>query len=106
MSDSEEIETSWGNRTLSVIGGVGFILLFLLILWLAYLPYRPDPIAEEQGRVRLETLREVENAGAETVTSYGVVNPKEGVYRIPVEEAMRLMVEKYRNSGSSSPSTD
>ncbi|MFP4493270.1 MAG: hypothetical protein ACLFRP_05225 [Puniceicoccaceae bacterium] len=106
MSDSEEIESSWGNRTLSVIGGVGFILLFLLILWLAYLPYRPDPVAEEQGRARLETLREVENESAETVTSYGVIDPKEGIYRIPVEEAMRLTVEKYRKSGSSSSSTN
>jgi len=99
-SGNEEIETSWSNRTLSVIGGIGFILLFLLILWVAYLPYRPDPIAEVQGKQRLENLREVENASAETTTTYGVGNPQEKSYRIPVEEAMRLTVEKYRNSSS------
>ena len=100
MSDSEGTESSWGNRPLSVIGGVGFILLFLLILWVAYLPYRPEPIAEEQAKERLETLREVQNASAETTTTYGVVNAKDGVYRIPVEEAMRQVVEKYRESAS------
>ncbi len=103
MSESEEIQTSWGNRTLSVIGGVGFILLFLLILWLAYLPYRPEPIAQVQAKTRLETLSEIRNASAEATTTYGVVNAKEGQYRIPVDEAMRLTVEKYRKSASSSP---
>ena len=100
MSDSEKIESSWGNRTLSVIGGVGFILLFLLILWVAYLPYRPEPIAEAQAKVRLENLNEIENASTEAITTYGVVNAQEGVFRIPVEEAMRLTVEKYRNPPS------
>ncbi|MBC2603092.1 hypothetical protein [Puniceicoccus vermicola] len=99
MSDSE-IETSWGNRTLSVIGGVGFILLFLLILWLAYLPYRPEPISEVLAETRLQNLQEIRNASAEVIDSYGVVNPNEGIYRIPVEEAMRLTVEQYRTSSS------
>ncbi len=100
MSESEAFESSWGNRTLSVIGGVGFILLFLLILWVAYLPYRPEPIAEVQAKTRLENLSEIENASTEAITTYGVVNPQEGVYRIPVEEAMRLTVEKFRNTPS------
>lgn len=100
-SESQEFESSWGNRTLSVMGGVGFILLFLLILWVAYLPYRPEPIAEAQAKVRLDNLSEIENASAEATTTYGVVNPQEGTYRIPVDEAMRLTVEKYRNSSSS-----
>jgi len=99
MSESE-IESSWGNRTLSVFGGLGFILLFLLILWIAYLPYRPEPISEVQAKTRLENLQEIENASAETVSSYGVINPKDGVYRIPVDQAMKLTVEKYRASSS------
>ncbi|MGE9289402.1 MAG: hypothetical protein ACQKBT_00340 [Puniceicoccales bacterium] len=97
MSDSE-IETSWGNRTLSVIGGVGFILLFLLILWLAYLPYRPEPISEVLAETRLKNLQEVKNASAEVTSSYGVINPQEGIYRIPVEEAMKLTVAQYRTT--------
>lgn len=101
MSDSEEIQSSWGNRTLSVVAGVGFILLFLLILWVAYLPYRPEPIAAVQAQTRLANLSEIENASAEATTTYGVVNAKEGQYRIPVEEAMRLTVEKYRNVATS-----
>ncbi|MEM0967100.1 MAG: hypothetical protein AAGJ81_13220 [Verrucomicrobiota bacterium] len=100
MSDTE-IESSWSNRTASVIGGIGFILLFLLILWLAYIPYRPEPISEVLAETRKENLREIQNASAETTTTYGVVNPAEGVYRIPVEEAMKITVEEYRNSGHS-----
>ncbi len=103
MSD-HEIETSWSNRTLSVFGGVGFILLFLLILWIAYLPYRPEPISEVQAETRIQDLREVQNASAEAISSYGVVNPKEGIYQIPVEEAMKLTVEKYRTSSPSKES--
>tara|TARA_R100000027_G_scaffold47114_1_gene35918 strand:- start:12681 stop:12995 length:315 start_codon:yes stop_codon:yes gene_type:complete len=103
MSDSD-IETSWGNRTLSVIGGVGFILLFLLILWIAYLPYRPDPISEVQAQTRLQTLQEIRNASTEIITTYGVVNPNEGTYRIPIEEAMKLTVDQYRTSASTKSS--
>jgi len=99
MSDTAT-ETSWGNRTLSVIGGLGFILLFLLILWLAYLPYRPEPISEVLAQTRLENLQEVENASVEAVSTYGVINPQEGIYRIPVEEAMKLTVEEYRTKSS------
>lgn len=99
MSDSEH-ETSWGNRTLSVIGGLGFILIFLLILWLAYLPYRPEPISEVLAQERLDNLQEIENASSEAVSTYGIINPQEGIYRIPVEEAMKLTVEKYRAESS------
>jgi hypothetical protein len=97
MSDTTS-ESSWSNRTLSVIGGVGFILLFLLILWIAYLPYRPAPISEVLAETRINNLREISNAGAEAISTYGVINPKEGTYRIPLEEAMKLTVDQYRTS--------
>lgn len=88
------------NMWLSILAGIGFILLFLLILWLAYLPYRPEPIAEVQGQQRMETYNEIKNESTELTTTYGVVDPEEGVYRIPVEEAMELTVEKYRREDS------
>jgi len=100
MSSDTEIESSWGNRTLSVIGGIGFILLFLLILWLAYLPYRPEPISEALSESRLNNLKEIENATSETISGYGVVNPVKGVYRIPVEQAMKITVNEYRSGTS------
>jgi hypothetical protein len=102
MSDTEKPETSWSNQTLSLMGGVGFILLFLLILWVAYLPYRPEPIAKLQGEERLRKLSEIQNEAKKKNTTYGVVNPNEGVYRIPVEEAMRLTVEEFRRAEDSS----
>lgn len=88
------------NVWLSLLAGLGFILLFLLILWLAYLPYRPEPIAEVQAQQRMETYSEIKNDSAELTTTYGVVNPDEGIYRIPVDEAMKLTVEKYRRGNS------
>lgn len=103
MSDPHPTETSWSNRTATFIGALGFIFLFLLILWIAYLPYRPEPIAQELGKERTETVRELRNQAIEENTTYGVVNEPEGIYRIPVEEAMRLTVEKYRTEKKATP---
>mgnify|MGYP006309697587 FL=1 len=102
---SESIQPAAENRPprnvwLSVLAGLGFILLFLLILWLAYLPYRPEPIAEVQAQQRMETYNEIKNDSSELTSTYGVVNEEEGIYRIPVDEAMKLTVEKYRREDS------
>lgn len=107
MSDQpEQNETSWSNLSLSLMAAVGFILLFVLILWVAYVPLRPEPIPEVTKEKRLETLAEVRNAGLQNTTTYGVVNPNEGIYRIPVDRAMDLTVAKYRQEakvGDESP---
>jgi len=39
-------------------------------------------------------LRELKSAEDETLKSYGVIDAQKGLYRIPIEQAMKLMVEE------------
>lgn len=76
----------------AVIGG---FLIFVLILVIAYLPNKPEPLAQgtktpEERAVILRELRAKEVAGA---TTYGWVDQTKGVVRIPIERAMQLTVE-------------
>lgn len=91
---SEPLETSWSNRPATVAAGVGFILLFVLILWLAYVPLRPDSLAEVAGRERLATLRDISGEGIKQISEYGVVDATAGVFRIPLEQAMEITVRE------------
>jgi hypothetical protein len=63
----------------------------------------PAPLAEPAGRVppepRLQTLpladiRAQRREEHEVLTSYGWVDEKRGIVRIPIEDAMRLVAER------------
>lgn len=103
---SEELETSWSNRTATVSAGIGFILLFVLILWLAYIPLRPEPLEEVAGRERLATLNEISSEGIRQISEYGVVDATAGIFRIPVEKAMEITVRELGRSGPKSATAE
>ena len=83
---------------LSFAGILGSFLIFLLILLLAYLPYRPEPVDTQQVEERKTKLADYRDGVAKEVNSYGWVNQSKGVVRIPVEESMKLTVEKYHQA--------
>lgn len=92
MSDEEHglPETSHSNYLLSIIGAIGSLLLFALIIFIAYLPNRPGPVNARQVEQRLTNLAEVEAKQTDLASNYTWVNEKEGRVRIPVERAMQL----------------
>lgn len=80
MSDSQNSNGGIANM-LSVLGGLGAILIFALILFVAYLPNRPDPVdadinaarqakADEARAKALEKLGNIETAMQATVSDY------------------------------------
>jgi len=77
------------------IGGIAALLIFLLILFVAYLPNRGEAVGARKKEQRLEHLRETRASQTDRITGYDVVNAKKGVVRIPVERAMELTVEDY-----------
>lgn len=81
---------------LSLLGGLGCILIFVFILWMAYLPVRQE--APDQTRIdeRHEIRRDVEARGRRAVERLEVVDAADGVYAIPVSDAARLVVGEFR----------
>lgn len=91
---------------LTVLGGLGGMLIFVLILYVAYLPNRPEPvdqqIVEERGRKADEAIA----AGKAKIEGYEVVDAEEGTVRIPIKRAMELTVRSYAQSGSEGEGQD
>ncbi|HEY9153702.1 MAG TPA: hypothetical protein VIM69_01140 [Opitutaceae bacterium] len=77
----------------AVIGGFA---LFALIVALAYLPQRPEPIA--QGALtpaeRYQRLADMRAKEAKQINSYGWVDQQKGVVQLPIERAMELTIQE------------
>jgi hypothetical protein len=91
-------QVSKSNLLLSFLGGLGAILIFLLILFIAYLPNRPVPVNTQAGIDRQAKADEARAAGVQKLNSYEVINAEAGTARIPIAEAMKLTVAAYNNS--------
>lgn len=92
MSDEEHglPETSHSNYLLSIVGAVGSLLLFALVIFIAYLPNRPEPVNAQIVENRLNNLAELEAKQTEQASTYGWINQKDGVVRIPISQAMDI----------------
>lgn len=84
------------NQIVSILSILGCILLFLFILFVAYLPDSgQDPLARSAAE-RTAILNEVESEAAREMTSLEVVDPQAGIYKIPVDQAMELTIQQYK----------
>lgn len=104
MSDDHDLhgapETSHSNFTLSVIGALGTMLLFGLLIYIAY--YVPatdrEPANAELVEQRKATLSEMKAAETSAATSYKMLNKETGQVQIPIEQAMQLVVPQLNES--------
>ena len=74
---------------------VGAILVFALILYVAYLPARPSAVDYEVAEKRRQAAAEVQAAGLAKITGYEV-NTDTKAIQIPIEAAMDLIVTEYQ----------
>ena len=92
-----EPQPSRSNFILTFLGGVGAILIFLLILFIAYLPNRPAPVDADVVAERQAKADESRAAGIKKITTLEVINAEAGTVRIPIDDAMQRVVSTYRN---------
>lgn len=84
------------NHLLTALSLLGVVAIVASIFAIAYLTTRaPDPTAalDEERRAK---VAEAVTAQDEAYGTYAVVNSQEGLFQIPVEEAMRRTVEEMR----------
>lgn len=91
MSDS----TSSQSFVPTFLGSLGAILIFALIIFLAYLPNRPEPIDQAANAERQIKADEARAAGLAKITKYAR-NP-DGTIQIPVDVAMGLVTNEYKD---------
>ena len=92
MSQSE---LSTSNRLLSLVGIIGAILVFAAILFVAYLPSRPDPVDQAVNEARQAKADETRAAGVAKLTAFEVIDADAGTVRIPIADAMDSTVAAY-----------
>jgi len=88
-------QVSKGNSLLTFLGSLGAILIFALILFIAYLPNRPDAVNAQVNADRQAKADEARAAGIQKLTTYEVINAEAGTVRIPIKDAMQLTVDAY-----------
>ena len=95
-----ETQISKSNTLLTFLGCLGAFLVFVLIIFVAYLPNRPERVDAQVYATRQAKADESRATGVQKLTTYAVIDPEAGTARIPIEEAMSLTIASY-NSGKS-----
>ena len=103
MSDSSSNPNQ--SQVVSFLAILGSILLFALVIYLAYLPNRPAPVDSALIESRKQQLAEVEAAGQAALRDYRVVNRDEGIVVVPIERAMQLTLEAFAQGASEASET-
>lgn len=88
-------ETSHSNYLFSIFGALGSMLLFFIIILIAYVyMQRPAPVDQQTIDNRLAKFADVTAKETALTTQYAWVNQKEGIVRVPVDLAMQLAVRE------------
>ena len=88
------------SRTHLGIYFVAALCAFLIVGGLAWLLYsRTRPAGLNQARIeeRLKNLREIRATSAEALNNYAWVDPSKGLVRLPITNAMALIVREWKN---------
>lgn len=93
MSDAPSSKSGFVTTLAAVVGGFA---IFVLILVIAYLPRKPEPLPEgtltpAERSARLADLRAKEH---EAATTYGWVDQANGVVRLPIDRAVELTIQE------------
>ena len=93
-----EIQISKSNTFLTFLGCLGASLVFVLIIFVAYLPNRPERVDAQVYATRQAKADESRAAGVQKLTNYELIDAEVGTARIPIDEAISLTIASY-NSG-------
>lgn len=89
-------EVSKSNFLFTFLGSLGALLIFILIVFVAYLPNRPAPVDATIIEQRQQTADEARATSNSKLQGYAVVDAQSGTVRIPIEEAMKMTVDTFQ----------
>jgi uncharacterized membrane protein YukC len=97
----EKVNKGYEKKDVNVkiIIGVGLAIIALLIIIFVFLTdyfnvMEAEIFYEAQLKPESTMLKEVREEEKEKLTTYKLIDPEKGVYRIPIERAMHLLVEE------------
>lgn len=97
MSDASSPDHSGQPVWPWALAAIGGFAIFLVILLVAYVPQKPGAVEGTKTPEQRKALRaEIEGKQKTAYSSYGWVDEKGGVVRVPVERAMDLYVAEHK----------
>lgn len=73
-----------------------FLLMWVLVKVMIHYT-TPPPVGIERAQERAQALKDMRATVTEQLNSYGKIDEGKGIYRLPVEEAMKLVVNEWKN---------
>ena len=95
MAHSEHTTRS---RLLTFVGAFGALLIFALLLLIAYIPNRPAAVDAQINANRKAKAAESIAQGKAKLSGYALVDADKQQVRIPIERAMLVTVENYQKA--------
>jgi hypothetical protein len=91
-------ENTTRSRLLTFVGAFGALLIFALVLLIAYIPNRPAAVDAEINATRKAKAAESIAQGKAKLSGYAVIDADKQQVRIPIERAMLVTVETYQKA--------
>ena len=88
--------TSTSNTLFTFIGAIGAILIFALIIFVAYLPNISDPADQDVRDKRQSDADAVRAEGVAKLNRYELIDKDSGIVRIPIDKAKSLTLQAYK----------
>jgi hypothetical protein len=99
-SDQREPSSGPPSGATLAVYSIVILLSFLLVgglVWMLYLRTRPGSPNQARISERVQGLREIRSTSAEAFQNYGWQNQAVGVIRLPITNAMELVVREWQN---------
>jgi hypothetical protein len=88
--------TNTSNTLFTFIGATGAILIFALIIFVAYLPNISDPADQHVRDKRQSDADAVRAEGVAKLNRYELIDKDSGIVRIPIDKAKSLTLQAYK----------
>jgi hypothetical protein len=79
------------------VGILGTFLIAAALVWVMYRYTHPAPLGADRVEERYKNLHEVRATEAEALNNYAWVDPGKGIVRLPIQRAMELTLQEWKN---------
>ena len=86
-----------GRCAAYVIGVLGSLLVVGWLVWLMNAKTAPAPVGADRAAERRKNLTEMRAANQEALTTYAWENQAKGFVRLPVERAIEVTLNEWKN---------